>query len=302
MNKRKQSLWTTFMAALAVLCVSVGAVHAQDEVSTKIVGFVKAPIGEGYYFYSVPFKQIGDDEQILFLNADYDNDGTIDGFSSGTFSDQNFATGDQIYKFNTSSGSFNPPVTFKTVGTKTGWFESIPFPPFNRLTSMAFTAGEGFVVKYANPPAQGETYMLGEVNDQAVEIPISAGYNVVGNPFPTNLHIADAFAVDPDNDAISPTPGTGTTPFAEPKGDVISTGYNPDTNSWLFDAYLWDNPATPESDAQWYIPLPFPPFRRTITDDSVANPDKWILKPGQAYIYKAKEGFIWRIESPVSNN
>ena len=300
MNSRKQSKWMTLLVLCTVFISLAGVSHAQDEVSTKIVGFVKAPIQEGYIYYSVPFKNIGDDEQIIFLNADVDNDGILDGFSEGTFSDQNFSTGDKIYKFDPAVGSFKYPVEFKTVSTKTGWYEPIGFPPFTRLTSMAFSAGEGFVVKYANPPSGGgETYMLGEVNDQTVEIPMNAGYNVIGNPFPSNMLISDAFVVDPDCDSISPTPGTGSTPFAAPiNGDVILTGYNPDTNSWQYRAVLWDNPGTPAADAQWYYAIGFPPFYRAITADT--DMDKWTLKPGKAYMYKAQNGFIWKVDSPVA--
>ncbi|MDX9701995.1 MAG: hypothetical protein RBU23_03015 [Candidatus Auribacterota bacterium] len=301
MNTRKESKWMSLLVLCTFFVSLAPVVNAQDEVSTKIVGFVKAPMGQGYYYYSVPFKNIGDDEQIIFLNADYNDDGVLDGYSEGTFSNQNFSTGDKIYKFNPVNGSFQYPVEFKTVGTKTGWYEPIGFPPFTRLTSMAFTAGEGFVVQYANPPAEGgETYMLGEVNDETVEIPITAGFNVIGNPFPSNILISDAFVVDPDCDAISPTVGKGQLPFTQPiTGDEILTGYNPTTNSWANRAVLWDNPNTPAADPIWCYAIGFPPFYRAITADT--NLDRWTLKPGQAYMYNAKNAFIWKVDSPVAS-
>ncbi len=298
MNTRKESKWMTLLVLCTVLISFTAASYAQDEVSTKIVGFVKAPMGSGYYYYSVPFKQIGDDEQIIFLNADYDNDGTLDGFSEGTFSDQNFSEGDKIFKFDPTTGSFLASITFKSLSGKTGWFKSIPFPPFYQLSETAFTAGEGFVVQFANPPAEGgETYMLGEVNDQPLEIPISQGYNILGNPYPSNLFIGDAFQIDPDNDAISPTAGTGNTPLADPSGDVIWTGFNSATGSWQNKAMYWDKPTdNPDVGAKWYKSVPYPPFYVEIQSTDSA----WILSPGTACMYSAKNGFIWKLESPVS--
>ncbi len=302
MNTRKESKWMSLLVLCTFFVSLAPVVNAQDEVSTKIVGFVKAPMGQGYYYYSVPFKNIGDDEQIIFLNADYNDDGVLDGYSEGTFSNQNFSTGDKIFKFNPATGSFRPAITFRTVNLKTGWFESTPIPPFfAKLTDVGFSAGEGFAVQYANPPAEGgETYMLGEVNDETVEIPINPGFNVIGNPFPSNLLISDAFVVDPSDATISPTPGNGVAPFSPINGDVIMTGFNPATNSWQYRAVFWDNPNTPAADGKWYYATPFPPlFAKEITTDT--DLEKWTLQPGKAYLYKAQNGFIWKVDSPVAS-
>ena len=283
----------------------VGSAQA-DEVSTKIVGFVKAPMGPGKYFYSIPFQDVGeiDETQLHFVNVDNDNDGVLDTFSPGLFSDENFTVGDRISKFNKTTGRLSDLIIFRNTfypghPVKTGWCEQIVGTPFFQLSDMCFEAGEGFYVEFAEGHTPGEElFFLGQVNEYSIEIPITQGYNFIGNPYPAPMTLQQAF-FESDNETYNPTATTGQYYPDTSSGDTISLSYDPVQKSWLRRAVYWDKPGVGKG---WYYQKPGIPIWFLVPTDP-SNPDYglFLLKPTEGYLYYAKNGFIWKVESPVSN-
>lgn len=282
----------------------VGSAQA-DEVSTKIVGFVKAPMGPGTYFYSIPFQDVGeiDDTQLHFVNIDTDNDGVLDTFSPGLFSDENFAVGDEIYKLDRETGRFTTIIKFgtTTIGAKIGWLYQRPGLPLWELSDLSFQTGEGFLVKFSagNHVPGEELFFLGQVNEYAVEIPIIAGYNVIGNPYPVAISIAEAFVEDPANEGYNNmTAATGQYFPDTSTGDFIRTGYDSATGTWERLTIYWDKPGDGKG---WYYQKPGLPIWFPVPTDPT-NPDYslFLLEPTRGYLYYAKQNFIWKVESPVS--
>ena len=304
-NSTKNKVAALFGLTLFCAGFMVSSVHA-GEVSTKIVGFVKAQIGPGNYFFSIPFQDVGeiDDTQLHFLNIDSDNDGTLDTFSPGLFSDENFSTGDAIRKFDKNTGRLTEYYVFRNTfspgqPTRTGWCTQPPGTPFWSLTDAYFEVGESFLVEFAdaNHVAGEELFFLGQVNEYNVEIPMPAGYKLIGLPYPSEMTIQEAFQ-EGDNDTYSPTACTGTMAPDTSTGDSIRLGYDSTTKAWLRMAVYWDKPGTGKG---WYYQPPGLPFWLLVpTDPADANYDAYLLKPSKGYLYYAKQGFIWQVESPVS--
>jgi len=304
-NSTKSKAASLFGLTLFCAGFMFGSAQA-DEVSTKIVGFVKAPMGPGTYFYSIPFQDVGeiDETQLHFLNIDNDNDSVLDTFSPGLFSDENFSTGDSIRKLDKTTGRYGTAIIFRDTlfpgqPTRTGWCSQFPGTPFWVLSDESFQTGEGFLVEYSAGHAPGEElFFLGQVNEYEVEIPITAGYNLVGNPYPSAVSIADAFVEDPDNSSVNNmTAATGSYAPAQ-DGDFIRTGYDPATTAWNTTAYYWDNTTTGKG---WYYQKPGLPFWFPVpTDPSNPDYDKFLLEPTKGYLYYAQNAFIWKVESPVS--
>lgn len=274
---------STAVGIAAVLLAMQSISQAADEVTTKVVGFVKAEKGQGFYFYSIPFKQIGAETQVHPLNQDIDNDGDLDGFAPGIFSDQNFGIGDSIRKFNPGTAGFLPPAIFKNVNNVIGWYEQVPPFGFFALSHLTLEDGEGFLVSFASvPDNDSDIFLLGEVNDQFVETPINSGYNLLGNPFPKSLTPNEAFN---DNDGVGymPTAGTSSNPLNT--GDFIRYEFNGST--WTKTIIYFNHQTLGKG---WYQQVP--PF-------GFFQPATLVLEPGKAFLYYARNPFMWKQQSPL---
>ncbi len=276
LSLRKSCFVFSFIVAIIISAVQFAS--AQGEVSTKVVGFVKAPMGEGFYYYSVPFKKIGSDDTTTYVNKDDDNDGTPD--NDGFFSEENFQIGDIIRKFNPNTGTFSRTVVFRNEGGKLGWYEQMPPFGFWALTDMTFIQGEGFLVKFNTPPTSSETYLLGEVDENSVDVNMVTGYNLVGLPYPSSMTLIDAF-----DEAGGSTCGNSSNPVQS--GDFIRADFN--GSSWSRTAIYFDG----ASGKNWYEQMPPFGFWEVSTVQ---------LNPSKAYLYYAKDAFTWTIESPLDND
>ena len=276
-----------FTCIMALIIIGIGSapVYSADEVTTKVVGFVKADKDQGFFFYSIPFKEIGTQIQVHALNQDADNDGSLDGFSDGIFSDQNFSIDDRISKFNPTTGAFTPPAIFKDIGGVIGWYAQVPPFGFFELSDMTMQDGEGFLVTFAGAPPDNDSslFLLGEVNEGEVTTPIESGYNLLGNPFPTGLVPDDTFN---DNDGVgfSPTAGTASDPINT--GDFIRAEYNGAT--WTKTIVYFDHATLGKG---WYQQVP--PF-------GFFEPTTLVLEPGAAFLYFSRNPFTWKQKSPLT--
>lgn len=275
------------LTVTATLLIAWAGAAVAQEVSTKVVGFVKVPVqtgGSQTYLYSIPFQSIGQQDTKHYLNVDADNDGTYES-ASEMFSGTHFQQGDLIKKFDRSSGRFERLAQYFDANVSqnlpiSGWYEQAP--PFFLWTptSMYFSDGEGFIVQYATPldETRGELFFLGEVEDVPSEIPIVAGYNVIGIPFPSNTKVVDAFTTSSSN----PTAGIQSDPFGT--GDFIKADYNGTAFDRLF--VYFDQGAGPK----WYEQKP-PFFFWEETD--------YEFSPTEVFLYYARNPFTWTVNSPI---
>jgi len=297
---------------------------SQTEVSTQIVGFVRDVDNDGqvFRFMAIPFTKLGSDGlKIHYLNKDDNHDGVFEGLypsdSDAIFDTANFTDLDEIYKLDPVAGAYlryarlyrTKPSGFMGTWSGEGWYEKTGV--FWKLSKMYFAEGEGFLVKYKTPPANlpshGKiTNFIGEFTEGSEVItPIQTGYNLVGNPFPVNLHLSEAFVQEPDNSDTLPTAGTGgTNPPGTTPGDKISF-YDNNLGAWKTYAVYFNHPT---KGLGWYALRT--PFWYKITnnpnDTNNYGPtklkyDDWYLKPGKAYLYYSKTPFFWKAKAPEIN-
>lgn len=315
---------------LAVPVIVVGAwiinVFSQTEVSTQIVGFVRDVDNDAgiFRFMSIPFMKLGSDGiKIHYLNKDDNGDGVFEGIhSSGTdaiFDAVNFSDLDEIQKLDPASGAYLRTARLYTSTTKPagfigtwsgpGWYEKTGV--LWKLSNMYFEDGEGFLVKYktapSSLPAHGKAVnYIGEfANSSEVITPIKTGYNLIGNPYPVNLHLSDVFLHYPDNDSTLPTYGFGgTNPPGTTIGDKILF-FDNNLSQWKNYAVYFNHPT---KGIGWYVfKAPFW-YKVTNNPNDTANYgatklkyDDWYLVPGKAYMYYAKTPFFWRVKAPNIN-
>jgi len=315
---------------LAVPVIVVGAwiinVFSQTEVSTQIVGFVRDVDNDtqNYRFMSIPFMKLGSDGiKIHYLNKDDNGDGVFEGIHpSGTdaiFDAVNFSNLDEIYKLDSATGAYlkyarlytstTKPAGFMGTWSGPGWYEKTGV--LWKLTNMNFADGEGFLVKYTTPPASRPehgklTNFIGEFGDSSTIItPIKTGFNLIGNPYPVNLHLSEAFIQEEDNDDTLPTAGYGgSTPPGTTPGDKIYF-YDNNLAIWRTYAVYFNHPT---KGIGWYAPKT--PFWYKITNNpndtsnygtTKLKYDDWYLVPGKAYMYQSKTPFFWKAKAPNIN-
>ncbi|MEW6534505.1 MAG: hypothetical protein AB1454_02655 [Candidatus Auribacterota bacterium] len=284
MNRLK--IYVVSCLVVAVSMFLSASIFAQQEVSTKVVGFVKVPVqtgtGQTLYFYSIPFQNIGEPVTKHYLNLDSDGNGVYES-ASEMFSATHFAQGDFIRKFNRANGKFDRIAQFFNANPPSypiaGWYEQTPPFFFWTPSTMYFEDGEGFLAKYVSAPdTRNELFFLGEVKDVDVEIPIIAGYNLLGNPFPANITVNNAF----NTTTGSPTAGISSDPFGT--GDFIRAGYN--GSAWQRLIVYFDQGTGPK----WFEQKP--PFFFWVESDLE-------LKPTEAFLYYARTPFTWAAPSPL---
>lgn len=274
-----------FSFIVAIIISAVQFVSAQGEVSTKVVGFVKANVsddggsGQIYYFFSYPFKQLGNTAQLHPLNYDGDNDDTPD---NDSFFIRDFSEGDTIRKLDPLSGGWVNQVTLQYADSGVyGWcYYKATRPRGWFLTDMTIENGEGFLVTFANPATtRNDLYFIGEVNEENVETPIAVGYNLLGNPTPSSVNVNDAFPSDL---------GAGFTPT---DGDFIRAQF--DGENWIKQVQYYSTsvPSGTWSGPGWYYYKAIRPRGWFVSDLE--------LEPGVGFLYHAESAFTWKIESPL---
>jgi|GEM_PF-2593380 len=316
------------VAAIPSIVAGIWLTNAfsQTEVSTQIVGFVRDVDNDAgmYRYISIPFMKLGSEgEKKHYLNKDSNGDGVFEGLHpSGTdaiFDAVNFSNEDEIKKLDPASGAFTRTARLYTVTTKPtgflgtwsgpGWYEKTG--AFWKFTNMYFADGEGFLVKYKVPPADKPsngtiTNYIGEFGNSAEVItPVYTGFNLLGTPYPVNLHLSEAFVQEPDNSETLPTPGTGgTNPPGTTIGDKIYF-YDNLYGVWKYSAVYFNHPT---KGLGWYsFKAPFW-YKITNNPNDTSNYggaklkyDDWYLKPGKAYMYYSKNPFFWKAKAPIIN-
>lgn len=288
---RNEIFKLVFAVSLLAIIGGWGIINAQqNEVSTKVVGFVKVDVpentGKVYFFYSIPFQEISATPRKHYLNVDANNDGTYEG-ASEMFSTRHFTAGDEIRKFDPSQGTFTKTARFyNQSGTSypiTGWYQQLK-PPYKWEPSpMYFEDGEGFVVKYITPPdTRGELFFLGEVKDTPVTKNISPGYNLISNPFPVKISVQDAF------NATTGSPLAGT---SISNSDFIRSDFDPATGIWnRYLAYM-----NGSQGIKWYEQQKTPPYKWAVSTTE--------LDPTEPFYYYSRSttNWTWTANSPLDN-
>jgi hypothetical protein len=155
-----------------------------EVVSSNIVGYNKVTLTPGYNMIGIQFQEVGSANGSSAVSTYGILDSTFEGFDE----DINFANSMQVWNGNGY--------------TTYGWAGSSPsqmdpeYAPMDNTwltfggepTDDTHTVGGGCWVRAAT---SGTITLSGEVTAaEPVEIPITAGYNMVANPFPMNVPVS----------------------------------------------------------------------------------------------------------------
>lgn len=147
----RKNPWTLAACVLGAAVFAVSAVQAQ-EVASNIVGYVKVDVTQGQItLLSTPFNQV---------------DGSANTVAN-VIGDQ-AATGSSVFTYN--GASYDSATNLPVIGWSPG--------------DLALPRGTGF---WLDPGANGTLLLMGEVPEDATQLDLVAGDNLVGTPVPVEM-------------------------------------------------------------------------------------------------------------------
>lgn len=219
----------------AIFAASTLAASAADVYSSNIVGYSKLPLSTGYNMFSAQFQEVGTESIDL-----------QDLFSAGTLPDpvldgENVVWGAKLlawtgigYDIYYWSGATGLDL-FGDANWDNKWLlnegESV-------ATGVAVLPGDGMFLQVN---AASSATVAGEVvNSNSVDLALSAGYNLVGNPYPVSIDIQ----------------GLTTTNFPDPVLDGETVVWGAQLLTWTgigYNIYYWSGATGLElfGDAAW---------------------------------------------------
>jgi len=175
---------TTLMAVALATCLGYVPAGAAEVVSSNIVGYQKVTLDPGYNMIGMQFVEVGSGDAKALADA-----ATLDSSMAGFDDEGTYATELMVWK----NGNYT---TFGWSGSSPSEYMEEPSLDNKWLDlnleedSNAFLdAPDAVWIKAATA---GTVTVCGQVpTNDVVTIPLSAGYNMVANPFPKTVRVAD---------------------------------------------------------------------------------------------------------------
>ncbi len=197
------------------------------------MGYTKVNLDAGYNMIGVQFVDIGGDAKDLATV------GTLDASMAGCDDEGTFATTMQVFR----NGDYLQ--TFGWMGTSgTQYFDGeIPDNEWlNRDLEDAgetLDKGEAFWVKAGSA---GTLTLVGQVPTGTITIPLSAGYNMVANPFPKAVKVSEFGQLSANMAGCDDEGNFVTTMQVFKNGDYLQTfGWMGTSGTQYFDGEIPDN-------------------------------------------------------------
>ena len=175
---------TTIMAVALSACLGYVPASAAEVVSSNIVGYQKVSLDAGYNMIGMQFVEVGSADAKALSTA-----ATLDSSMAGFDEDGNYATELKVWKngnyttYGWSGDSGTEYLEDETLDSK--WLNL----DYEEDPEASLDAPDAVWIKAATA---GTVTVCGQVPaENSVTVPLAVGYNMVANPYPKTVKVAD---------------------------------------------------------------------------------------------------------------